>query len=65
MYNYLIKAKDSENHTFIVALTGENYDAMLTKFNAMKGNQTMTIEKVLNVQEIKELPVEGTEKNNG
>lgn len=64
MFNYLIKAKDSNNQTFIVSLTGENYNAMTTKFNAMKGSETMTIEKVLNVQEIKELPEEGTEQTN-
>lgn len=64
MFNYLIKAKDSNNHTFIVSLTAENYNGMVTKFNTMKGSETMTIEKVLNVQEIKELPEEGTEQTN-
>lgn len=63
MYNFLIKAKEG-NVTFIVSITAETYSDMETKFNAMKGNRQITIDKVMNVQEIVQIPQEeeqGTE----
>lgn len=55
MYNFLIKAKDENNHTFIISISADTYEEMETKFNEMKGNKNMLIEKVMNVQEIKQI----------
>lgn len=60
MYNFLIKAKEG-NVTFIVSIMAETYADMETKFNAMKGNRSITIEKVMNVQEMVQIPEQGTE----
>lgn len=61
MYNFLIKAKEG-NTTFIVSIKADTYADMETKFNAMKGNKNITIDKVMNVQEIVQIPEEqGTE----
>lgn len=61
MYNFLIKAKEG-NVTFIVSITADTYADMETKFNTMKGNRQITIDKVMNVQEIVQIPEEqGTE----
>lgn len=62
MYNFLIKAKEG-NVTFIVSIKADTYADMETKFNAMKGNKPITIDKVMNVQEIVQIPQEeqGTE----
>ena len=63
MYNFLIKAKEG-NVTFIVSISAETYADMETKFNTMKGNRQITIDKVMNVQEIVQIPQEeeqGTE----
>lgn len=63
MYNFLIKAKEG-NVTFIVSISADTYADMETKFNAMKGNRAITIDKVMNVQEIVQIPQEeeqGTE----
>ena len=63
MYNFLIKAKEG-NVTFIVSISADTYSDMETKFNTMKGNRQITIDKVMNVQEIVQIPQEeeqGTE----
>lgn len=63
MYNFLIKAKEG-NVTFIVSISADTYADMETKFNTMKGNRQITIDKVMNVQEIVQIPQEeeqGTE----
>lgn len=62
MYNFLIKAKEG-NATFIVSISADTYADMETKFNTMKGNRQITIDKVMNVQEIVQIPQEeqGTE----
>lgn len=60
MYNFLIKAKEG-NVTFIVSIMADTYADMESKFNAMKGNRAITIDKVMNVQEMVQIPEQGTE----
>ena len=58
MYNFLLKASEGNNKTFIISITADTYADMETKFNAMKGNASLSIEKIMNVQEIVQIPEE-------